>query len=142
MPSNDRVSVALRQKIATRAKNYCEYCRCSEEFSTDSFTVDHIKPRQACGETEPENLAWSCSGCNSRKYTRTHYPDPETGEKVALFNPRQQFWSEHFDWSNNFTEVVGKTPCGRATINALGLNRPGVVNLRQLLTSAGLHPPD
>lgn len=57
LSDSGRVSAALRQIVATRAKNYCEYCRCPEEFSPDSFTVDHIKPRQASGETTQENLA-------------------------------------------------------------------------------------
>lgn len=124
------------------ARGYCEYCRCSEQFATESFTVEHIKPRQAGGETVLENLAWSCFGCNSYKHTKTQATDPETKEKIALYNPRQQFWSKHFTWSNDFTQVIGKTACGRATVEALRLNRFGVVNLRRLLRSANLHPPE
>ena len=45
-------------------------------------------------------------------------------------------------WSDDFTQVIGKTPCGRATVEALRLNRFGVVNLRRLLRSANLHPPE
>ncbi len=59
---------------------------------------------------------------------------------MDLFNPRQQKWSEHFEWAENFTQLRGKTACGHATVVALKLNRPGVVNLRQLLAAAGLHP--
>ncbi|MBC6473749.1 MAG: hypothetical protein GDA48_13800 [Hormoscilla sp. GM102CHS1] len=73
---------------------------------------------------------------------RTVYPDPQTGEEIALFNPRKQNWTEHFNWSEDLIQLIGQTPCGRATIEALALNRPGVVNLRQLLLLAGLHPPD
>jgi 5-methylcytosine-specific restriction endonuclease McrA len=140
-PESDRVQKALRLEVAARALYLCEYCRCPEAFSPDSFTVDHIQPRQAGGETISENLAWSCSGCNGRKYVRTHYVDIETEQEVRLFNPRQLLWEDHFDWSDNFTQLVGKTPCGRATISALALNRTGVVNLRRLLVNAGLHPP-
>ncbi|MEQ8536064.1 MAG: HNH endonuclease signature motif containing protein [Coleofasciculus sp. D1-CHI-01] len=143
MPSDyERIPTALRQEIAQRAKHRCEYCRCPDEFSPDSFTVDHIKPRQLGGATTTENLAWACFGCNGRKYTRTVYPDPQTGQEIALFNPRQQNWTEHFDWSEDLTQLLGPTPCGRATIAALALNRPGVVNLRRLLILAGLHPPN
>lgn len=142
MPSDsDRVSSSLRKAVAERAKNLCEYCRCLEEFSPNSFTVDHIKPRLNGGETTAENLAWSCFGCNGRKHTRTHCSDPETGQEVGLFNPRQQDWLEHFEWNDDFTQVIGITPCGRATIAALALNRPGVVNFRRLLVATGLHPP-
>ncbi|MEL7355730.1 MAG: hypothetical protein AAFN40_04110 [Cyanobacteria bacterium J06560_6] len=60
---------------------------------------------------------------------------------VSFFHPRQQSWSDHFDWSTDPTQVVGKTSCGRATVEALSLNRTGVINLRRLLIIAGLHPP-
>jgi len=80
MPSEfERVSAALRRTVASRSKGFCEYCRCPEEFSPDSFTVEHIKPRQAGGETIAENLAWACFGCNGRKHTKTTHSDPETG---------------------------------------------------------------
>ena len=88
-----------------------------------------------------DNLAWACFGCNGHKPTKTHDTDPETGEIVALFHPRQQVWTEHFDWSDDFTHVIGKTPCGRATLKALCLNRVGVVNLRRVLVITGFHPP-
>jgi len=44
-------------------------------------------------------------------------------------------------WSDDFTLIVGLTGTGRATVEALQMNRPGVVNLRRLLHAAGLHPP-
>ncbi len=62
-----------------------------------------------------------------------------TGQREPLFHPRQQFWHEHFSWSRDKSEVIGKTPCGRATVEALHLNRAGVVNLRRLLFMAGVH---
>jgi hypothetical protein len=37
--------------------------------------------------------------------------------------------------------LVGLTPIGRATIAALRLNRPPVVNLRRMLHTLGRHPP-
>jgi hypothetical protein len=138
---SERVPESIRSIVATRAGGYCEYCYCSEQFATQSFTIEHIKPRQAGGETILENLAWSCFGCNSYKHTKTQAIDPETGEKTALYNPRLQIWSEHFQWSDDFTQVIGKTSYGRATVEALRLNRAGVVNLRRVLFGANLHPP-
>ena len=141
MPS-ERVPSAIRQIVAARARDYCEYCRCSGQFATESFTIEHIKPRQAGGETTLENLAWSCFGCNSHKHTKINGVDPETDQQEPLYNPRQQVWTEHFGWSRDFTQVIGRTPCGRATVEALRLNRLGVVNLRRLLFMAKLHPPE
>jgi HNH endonuclease len=140
-PEFSRVPASLRQLVVSRSKGLCEYCKCPEEFSPDPFALDHIEPRQAGGETIAENLALSCSGCNGHKHARTHYTDPESDQIVKLFHPRQQNWADHFYWDENLTLMIGKTACGRATIDALILNRPGVVNLRRLLISAKLHPP-
>lgn len=140
-PDFTRITATMKQAVRERAGNYCEYCCCPGDYSSDTFTVDHIIPRQAGGETTLKNLAWSCYGCNGRKHTRTRHVDPETNQDTPLFNPREQSWFEHFGWSEDFIKVFGKTPCGRATIAALELNRSGVVNLRQLLVSANLHPP-
>jgi 5-methylcytosine-specific restriction endonuclease McrA len=38
--------------------------------------------------------------------------------------------------------IIGVTPTGRATVEALRLNRPGLVNMRQVLYGIGKHPPD
>jgi hypothetical protein len=100
-----------------------------------------IKPRKVGGETTLENLACSCFGCNAYKHTKTESIDPETNQKISLFNPHQQSWDDHFKWSDNNTELVGKTPHARSTILILRLNRPGIFNLRRLLITVNLHPP-
>ena len=140
MPAK-RVTAALKRVVMVRARDYCEYCRSPAEFATQSFTVEHIIPRDADGETVLDNLAWACFGCNAHKHTAMHAVDPETGERVALFHPRQEAWSDHFEWSADFTRMLGRTPHGRATIDALHLNRAGLVNLRRVLVSCGAHPP-
>lgn len=140
-PDSNYISVALRKEVALRAEHCCEYCACRDDFSPDSFTVDHIYPVSLGGRSVSDNLAWACFGCNGRKHTKTKGNDSETGEAIALFNPRQQAWAEHFYWSDDAITLVGKTACGRATIQELSLNRAGVINLRRLLASVGLHPP-
>jgi hypothetical protein len=87
-----------------------------------------------------ENLAFSC-GCNSYKGDRTCARDPQTGRVAALFHPRRQRWSRHFAWSEEFTLIIGRTAVGRATVDALRLNRPELVNLRRVLRAMGEHPP-
>ena len=37
--------------------------------------------------------------------------------------------------------MIGITPCGRATVDALQLNRESVVNFRRILVAMGEHPP-
>src|SRR5438046_2711332 len=129
---------AGRQKrtVAERAGERCEYCRCPAAYSSDPFAAEHIRPRVAGGTRHLSNLAYSCLGCNNFKYTHTEAVDPETGETVSLYHPRRDLWLGHFTWSEDFTEIVGLTATGRASVERLQLNRPGVVNLRRVLRLA------
>lgn len=140
MPKS-RASANLRRLVAARAKGICEYCLSPVSHAISSFAIEHIIPLEKGGETTADNLALSCQGCNSHKYTKTEAIDPLTRQLVPLFNPRSHQWPDHFAWSRDCSLVVGLTPVGRATVTALRLNRPGVVNLRQLLYAAGKHPP-
>ncbi|MBI1878609.1 MAG: HNH endonuclease [Chloroflexi bacterium] len=136
-----RVTAAQRRAVFARARGCCEYCQSQARFATQSFAAEHIIPRYAGGETTLDNLALACFGCNSHKYTKTHALDPITGSEVPLFHPRRHEWFEHFAWNDDFTQIVGQTPIGRATIEALRLNRSELVNLRRVLRSVGEHPP-
>lgn len=131
----------LRQKITRRAKNRCGYCQTQAEVIGQPMQIDHIIPEAAGGKTVEENLWMSCVACNQRKGVRTEALDPQTGEMVALFNPVLQEWSQHFQWSEDATEMVGLTPVGRATIKALQLNRNLLVKTRKRWVLAGWHPP-
>lgn len=106
-----------------------------------SFSLEHIIPLDRGGSEDPDNLAFACQGCNNHKYTRTEARDPVTGRIVPLFHPRRQHWRDHFVWSSDFSQILGYTPTGRATVEALRLNREGLVNLRRVLYAAGEHPP-
>lgn len=138
---NLRVTPTLRQAVRLRANGCCEYCHSQARFATEPFAVEHISPRSAGGTTDLTNLAFSCFGCNSNKFTKTHAIDPQTQELTALFHPRRQKWTSHFAWSDDFTLIFGLTATGRATINALQMNRVELVNLRGVLYAANEHPP-
>ena len=132
----------LRKQIIKRARGYCEYCRCPDTVTNSPFSVDHIIPKSKGGKTVPSNLAYACQGCNGKKHNKLKAFDPFTRKRVALFHPRKQKWADHFSWSDNFKLMLGLTPTGRATIEALGLNRLGVVNLRGILCDSDQHPPE
>ncbi len=106
-----------------------------------SMTLDHIIPQAAAGLTTEENLWLACRRCNEFKGSQTQAYDPETGDQIPLFNPRRQIWREHFEWSENGAEILGKTPCGRATVVALQMNNPEIVVTRRLWVGAGWWPP-
>jgi hypothetical protein len=104
--------------------------------------IDHIIPKADGGSDDELNLCLSCRLCNSYKGTQTSKIEPETRKMIALFNPRRQNWSEHFDWSEDGIYVLGKTACGHITIDALQLNNPYALAVRQAWVSVGWHPPD
>lgn len=139
--SEERVTIQQRRAVAARANGICEYCRSQARFATQSFSVEHIIPRSLGGKTSLDNLALACPGCNAHKHTKIDGRDPMSLGRVPLYHPRHQKWSEHFAWSDDFTLIIGITPTGRATVEALHLNRKGLINLRQVLYVSGEHPP-
>ncbi len=128
---------AMRKKVFERAKGLCEYCFLPEEYSVSVFELEHINPVSNGGKTILKNLALSCSGCNKHKSHRISAIDSETGETILFFNPRQDKWSEHFIWSEDFTEIIALTAKARVTIKSLKLNRRGLKNLRKILHLVG-----
>ena len=140
MNSSD-FSSELKRLLSERARGCCEYCLSQVDYSPDPFSVEHINPRSRGGTEELENLAFSCLGCNYKKFTAVDAIDPVTKQRVPLFHPRRNRWREHFAWNEVFTLVQGLTPTGRATIARLDLNRKGLINLREVLVASGKHPP-
>jgi hypothetical protein len=79
--------------------------------------------------------------CNDYKGAQTHAIDPISRERVSLFNPRKQSWSDHFVWSEDGVYIIGQTPCGRATVAAMKLNNEYLTKAREKWVKAGWHPP-
>ena len=107
----------------------------------EEFTIDHVLPRAKGGSDAFSNLALCCCVYNPLNGDKTEAPDPRTGRMVPFFNPRQRRWSAHFEWSDDGLLIVGKTPIGRATVETLKLNRPGLLIARQTWVMWGVHPP-
>lgn len=133
----------LYAPIAARARHICEYCRAPEALAPEEFQVEHIYPRARGGQDDLSNLALSCPRCNRRKSHATHAIDRESGIVVALFNPRQDAWSEHFDVRILHDRVLidGLTAVGRVTAERLGMNDRHIARARWLWAIAGLFPP-
>jgi hypothetical protein len=113
-----------------------------EALTGAAMEVEHLIPTALGGNTVEENLWLSCRRCNGGKGSRTVVTDPVTQAALPLFNPRTQSWSEHFAWSQDGTSIVGKTPIGRASIEALGMNEPLIVAARGLWVRGGWWPPE
>lgn len=140
--SRPYVSHQLAAQIVADAGHRCGYCRTDERLTGSALSIEHIVPVATGGPTTRENLWRSCRDCNERKGAQTEARDPESGELVNLYHPREQRWNEHFRWSDDGLLVVGLTATGRATIDALQLNRPHQLVARQRWVLVGWHPPD
>lgn len=127
----------LREVVHQRAKGFCEYCKTPEIYVGMPHEIDHIIPQSANGETISENLALACGVCNSHKSDAQTIKDPETGELVALFNPREDVWKEHFAWSEDRLKIVGLSAKGRASIERLKMNNVLILSARQIWLKAG-----
>lgn len=135
------ITVEEQQLIIERAQQRCEYCQCPMAYSAQPYVFEHVIPVVRGGETALDNLALACGGCNGHKYTKIEAFDVTTHEPTQLYNPRYHRWQVHFSWSDDYLAIIGLTPIGRATVDALKLNRQGVLNIRRLLRLAGQHPP-
>ncbi len=139
--SKSYVPVWLRERVAAQARHRCGYCLTAEAVTGAPLVIEHLIPEALGGPTEEANLWLACSQCNLHKGDRIIARDPLTEAWVALFNPRHQVWAEHFRWTPAGDEVIGLTSVGRATAQALQLNRTLLVRARQGWVKAGWHPP-
>jgi hypothetical protein len=140
LAARNKLSALIQAQVRQRADYLCEYCHASERWQYVSFTVDHIVPRSLGGNDRPENLALACFHCNRRKTNRVT-ATTESGDEIALFNPRKDVWNDHFVWSTNGLEILGLTLLGSATVEALVLNRERVISIRAADKEIGRHPP-
>jgi hypothetical protein len=131
----------LQQKIRARFSNRCAYCQTPEDLSVAIFEFEHIIPRSTGGSTSFENLCLSCPTCNRYKADHSAALDPITQQDVALFHPHLRNWADHFAWSQDATELIGLTSTGRATIEALRMNRTQMIRVRRMWHAMGEHPP-
>ncbi len=130
--------MTLREQIRQRAGSRCEYCQLPDDLVSTPFQIDHIIAEKHGGQTQLSNLAWSCIHCNSFKGPNIAGRDKET-RTARLFNPRQDSWSEHFEWDGPI--LRGTSPVGRVTMDVLRINLPYRVSVRSSLIKEGIFPP-
>ncbi len=135
-----KIPEKLKIKLRKQAKNRCGYCLLPQSLNPTLLEIEHILPTAKGGTDNEENLWLACRLCNGYKATQTEAFDVETNQNIPLFNPRIQNWDEHFKWNNEY--IVGKTACGRATVQALKLNNEIILQVRKKWLIAGWFPPN
>jgi hypothetical protein len=132
--------MALRRRVTALDGGRCAYCR-SPLIVGIPMVVEHIVPLIAGGTSTIENLCLSCYRCNEFKGARQQAIDPDAGQFVPLFHPRQQTWADHFTWAGDSVTIEGLTPTGRATIALFRLNSDWITQARRIWIAVGLQPP-
>jgi hypothetical protein len=139
--ANKYISQKNKDFIRQLAYRCCEYCQSQEAYSTQNFSMEHIIPSHLGGSNEIDNLALCCQGCNNHKFTKVGLFDKVMNEFIPFFHPRQDIWTEHFNWSEDFMLIIPLTKKGEVTLEVLKMNRQQVVNWRMAILSIGKHPP-
>ena len=140
---SEAVAADVAGRVRAAARERCGYCLSPQRLVMARLEIEHIIPRSKGGNNDESNLWLSCPLCNRFKSDRTHWADDLTGQVVALFNPRTQRWSEHFQWTADGLRIVGNTPTGRATVALLHLSDdPHAIVVRSYWVAAGWHPPN
>jgi len=132
---------ARRRTVWERAGGRCEYCQADERICGQRFETDHIIPLSAGGADDPSNLALACRACNGFKGATFEVLDASKGTRTAVFHPRRDAWTDHFEWDASGAIVVARSEVGRVSITTLRLNDALRVAARLIWVAAGWHPP-
>lgn len=122
------ISAELRQTVADRANQLCEYCLIAEADTFYGCEVDHIISLKHGGCSDAGNLAYACALCNRAKGTDIGSIS-RAGEFTRFFNPRTDSWSDHFRLEGVI--ICPLTVIGEVTARILGFNESARVHERE-----------
>lgn len=142
--SNTYISASDRRLVRKRARGRCEYCFIHEDdtgfASADMETgceIDHVIAEKHGGETNPDNLAYSCVACNRGKGSDIASLAND-GTITRLYNPHTDIWHDHFRFEG--ARILPISPIGEATNRILAFNTGWRLTERQLLQALGRYP--
>src|SRR5689334_13404348 len=96
------MDATTRNLVRQRAADRCEYCHLPQGATPFiAFHIEHVIAKQHLDDEndDPAGLAYACDRCNAFKGPNLTSIDPATGDKVDLFDPRADVWSDHFSVS-------------------------------------------
>ena len=129
----------IERHVEARAVGRCEYCRMHQSLQGATFHLEHVIPLSCSGHSQLGSLSWACPNCNLHKANCIDVIDPDTGNRVPVFNPCLDDWDDHFGWDGY--RVIGQTPLGRAIVAALEFNHLRRIRIRQAEELFDLFPP-
>lgn len=133
------ISAELRQTIADRAKQLCEYCLIAEADTFYGCEVDHIISLKHGGSSDPDNFAYACAPCNRAKGSDVASISA-AGEVTRFFNPRADRWAEHFRLEG--ASIQPLTTVGEVTARILGFNDSARLHEREEMIRFSKYPSE
>jgi len=128
----------VREQVAERARDRCEYCRIAEADTFWGCQIDHVISLKHDGTNDIDNLAYACAPCNRAKGSEIGSIDGDRDQLIRFFDPRRDNWDEHFRLEGD--AIVAQTAIGRVTAKILGFNTSDRRLERQLLQQEGRYP--
>lgn len=135
--STTYIGAELRRQVIQRAANCCEYCLIHEDDTFFGCQIDHIISEKHGGTTDSENLALACSFCNWHKGSDIGSLTID-GLYIRFFNPRTDYWLDHFSLQNSVIEPI--SPIDAVTAKIFQFNTNERIIERQSLMEVGLYP--
>jgi HNH endonuclease len=132
------ISQDLRRLVIARSDCLCEYCLIHSDDTVLGCAVDHIISLKHGGATNADNLAHACVFCNRYKGSDIGSIIWQTQEFIRFYNPRRDFWGEHFQLRMN--TIDPKSSIGEVTARILGFNDRDRLLERQILIDRGCSP--
>src|SRR6185503_2327873 len=129
------ISTQLRQTVADRAKQSCEYCLIAEADTFYGCEVDHIISLKHGGSSDPANLALAFTLCNRAKGSDLGSIS-KSGDFTRFFNPRTDRWVDHFRLEG--ATIHPLTPIGEVTARIFGFNDSARLHEREEITRFGI----
>jgi hypothetical protein len=132
---------SVYEVVAADAGHCCGYFQAPQSVLPYRLEIEHLLPSSLGGADGRDNLWLSCHKCNKLRSNHLEALDPITEARVAIFNPRQHNWVDHFAWDRGGLQIVGRTALGRATVALLSLNDAYHQRARSVWILTGLFPP-
>jgi hypothetical protein len=118
------------RKAVRAAYNYrCGYCSVPESWVGGELEVDHFCPLSRGGLNTQDNLVYACTSCN--RFKSDYWPSEDAPDSFKLLHPGQDTLETHIVEAAT-GRLVGLTPRGWFHIRWLHLNRPQLIEFRQL----------
>ncbi|MBC5796731.1 MAG: HNH endonuclease signature motif containing protein [Sphaerospermopsis sp.] len=136
--SRPYINLETRRLVVERAGNICEYCLISAVDRSSGCQVDHIISVKHGGTSTEDNLCYACVFCNLQKGTDLGSINWRNGELVRFFNPRRDFWGDHFRLEEAVIQPL--TDIGEVTARILDFNNDDRIQERQFLIEVGKYP--